>query len=200
MGLFSKIKAVFNSKKVAVKSIEKAIEIKKVALIVGHGNGDSGAMGWNGVSEFDYNASVASAIEMSLTEKEVKVFFRGSSGIAGVAKQAVKWGADIVIELHLNAFNSKAKGCEVLCLEGDLLSGEKAKSFAKLFCEKFNRVKRRDAGVNWISSSDRGGLSLRSLSSTSYAILVEPFFIDNKEEWIDPKEYASFLKEWIKGL
>lgn len=198
MGLFKKLKSIFS--KPAQQNSKPKAPIKKVAIIVGHGNGDSGAMGWNGVSEFDYNASVASAIEMSPTEKEVKVFYRGSSGISGVAKQAVKWGADIVIELHLNAFNGKAKGCEVLCLEGDLLSGEKAKSFSKLFCEKFNRVKRRDAGVNWISSSDRGGLSLRSLSSTSYAILVEPFFIDNKEEWIDPKEYAAFLKEWIKGL
>jgi len=198
MGLFKKLKSIFS--KPAQQSSKPKSPIQKVAIIVGHGNGDSGAMGWNGVSEFDYNSAVAKSLEISDTGKEIKAFYRSASGITGVAASAVKWNPDIVIELHLNAFNGKAKGCEVLCLEGDLLSGEKAKSFSKLFCEKFNRVKRRDAGVNWIGSSDRGGLSLRSLSSTSYAILVEPFFIDNKEEWIDPKEYAAFLKEWIKGL
>lgn len=198
MGLFKKLKSILS--KPAQQSSKPKSPIQKVAIIVGHGNGDSGAMGWNGVSEFDYNSAVAKSLEISDTGKEIKAFYRSASGITGVAASAVKWNPDIVIELHLNAFNGKALGCEVLCLEGDLLSGEKAKSFAKLFCEKFNRVKRRDAGVNWISSSDRGGLSLRSLSSTSYAILVEPFFIDNKEEWIDPKEYAAFLKEWIKGL
>lgn len=198
MGLFKKLKGIFS--KPAQQSSKPKSPIEKVAIIVGHGNGDSGAMGWNGVSEFDYNSAVAKSLEISDTGKEIKVFYRSASGITGVAASAVKWNPDIVIELHLNAFNGKAMGCEVLCLGSDEQSGEKARDFADKFTKKFNRIKRRDNGVNWIASSDRGGLSLKKLSSVQYSILVEPFFIDNKNEWIDQQEYAGFLKEWIKGL
>lgn len=198
MGLFKKLKGIFS--KPAQQSSKPKSPIQKVAIIVGHGNGDSGAMGWNGVSEFDYNSAVAKSLEISDTEKEIKAFYRSASGITGVAAAAVKWNPDIVIELHLNAFNGKALGCEVLCLQGHTASGEKARDFAEKFAAKFNRVKRRDNGVNWIASSDRGGLSLKKLSSVQYSILVEPFFIDNKNEWIDQQEYAGFLKEWIRGL
>lgn len=198
MGLFKKLKSIFS--KPAQQNSKPKAPIKKVAIIVGHGNGDSGAMGWNGVSEFDYNSAVAKSLEISDTGKEIKVFHRSASGITGVAASAVAWKPDMVIELHLNAFNGKAIGCEVLCLEGKTSSGEKAVDFADKFTKKFSRVKRRSNGVNWISSSDRGGLSLKKLSSVQYSILVEPFFIDNKNEWIDQQEYAGFLKEWIKGL
>lgn len=174
--------------------------IKKIALIVGHGNGDSGAMGWNRFAEFDYNSIVAEEIANSETGKEVKVFYRGSSGIVGVAMKAVAYSPDLSMELHLNAFNGKAVGCEVLCLSGDEQSSSIGRSFASSFTQKFNRKLRREKGINWITKADRGYSSLKAVSSIKHSILVEPFFIDTKEEWIEPITYAEFLKEWIKSL
>jgi N-acetylmuramoyl-L-alanine amidase len=175
--------------------------IKKIAIIVGHGNGDSGALGWNGVEEFKYNSMVAEEVLKTVTNKEIKVFYRGPTGIAGVAAKAVAWGPDLTLELHLNAFNGKAFGCEVLVLSGDTASGKVAESFALEFTKKFNRTLRRDKGVNWITSSDRGGASLRAVSSAKYSILVEPFFIDTKSEWVDSMDYArNFLIPWIIAL
>jgi len=174
--------------------------IKKVAIIVGHGNGDSGAIGWNRFAEFDYNVMVAEEIADSDLGKEVKVFYRGSSGIAGVAMKAVAYNPDLSIELHLNAFNGKATGCEVLCLDGDEQSAIVGRSFANAFTQKFNRKLRREKGINWITGADRGHSSLKAVSPIRHSILVEPFFIDTKEEWIEPMTYCNFLKEWIKEL
>lgn len=175
-------------------------DIRKVAIIIGHGNGDSGAMGFNGMSEFNYNSFVAEEVANAKIDKEVKLFYRGSSGILGVAAKAVAWNPDLTLELHCNAFNGTAKGTEVLCLKGDEKSGVVAKSFALAFTKRFSRVLRRDQGINWIDSGDRGAASLKAVSLTKYSILVEPFFLDTPSEWVEPMNYAKFLIEWLNEL
>lgn len=175
-------------------------QIKKVAIIVGHGHGDSGAQGWNGMSEFNYNSFVAEELEKANLGKEIKVFWRGATGIVGVAAKAVLWNPDLCIELHLNAFDGKAVGCEVLVLDNDTTSARIGKLFAKEFTKKFNRKLRRDEGINWISSGDRGAASLKAVSPIKYSILVEPFFIDNPNEWIEPIEYIKFLINLIREV
>ena len=173
--------------------------IKKVAIIIGHGHNDSGAMGWNGMSEFNYNQFVAEEVARSNTGKEIKLFYRGPSGISGVAKKAMDWKGDITIEMHLNAFNGKAKGCCVLTLK-DKISIEYGRKFAQAFCKKFNRVLRDEDGVVELEKSDRGHHSLACVNDPAPSILIESFFIDNKEEWVEPMVYTSFLVEWIKEL
>lgn len=176
-------------------------EIQKIAIIVGHGHGDSGAESWDKkTNEFEYNSIVASALALYPHSKQVKIFWRGSAGIMGVAAQVVLWKPDLSIELHLNSFNGEAKGCEVLCLKGDIESGKIGKDFAKKFTEKFNRTLRRDQGINWISSGDRGATSLRAVSPIKRSILIEPFFIDNKNEWIKPSDLAKHLGEWMRSI
>ena len=182
------------------KGTESVFDIKKIAIIVGHGNGDSGAGGWNGVEEFAYNSQVAKIIEASDIGKQKQIFWRGSSGIVGVAAKAMAYGPDMTIELHLNAYNGVANGCEVLCLNGDPKSGALGRSFAKSFTDKFGRKLRRELGINWINSGDRGGTSLKAVSAAKYSILVEPFFIDTPSEWIDPKVYAEFIVNWLREI
>lgn len=192
------LKWIFRKKETTVKN-ESSVNIKKVAIIIGHGNGDSGAMGWNGMSEFNYNSFVADEISRANTGKEVKLFHRGSTGIAGVAAKAMAWGGDITIEMHLNAFNGKAKGCCVLTLK-DQVSIDIGRKFSKSFCEKFNRIMRDGDGVVELSRGDRGHFSLACVNDPAPSILIESFFIDNKDEWIEMIDYANFLIEWIKGL
>ena len=179
-------------------------DIKKVAIIIGHGPAgkDGGAESKDGKrNEFEYNSFVAEYIEnTALHGKKIKVFFRGKTGIVGVAMEAVAWMPDLSIELHLNSFNGTAKGCEVLVLKGDNESAEIGKSFAKSFASKFNRVTRRDQGINWIASADRGGASLKAVSPIKRSILVEPFFIDNDSEYIAPSVYAEWLCSWLKSI
>ena len=177
-------------------------KIKKVAIIIGHGNGDSGAVSWDEKrNEFEYNSIVAHLVANStLHGKEVRLFWRGKGGISGVAAEAVAWNPNLSIELHLNSYNGEAHGCEVLVLNGDSKSGTMARSFTSAFCSRFSRVVRRELGVNWISSGDRGAASLKGVSAIEQSILVEPFFIDNKNEWIEPISYANFLIDWLKSI
>lgn len=186
--LFKKKESVLENKK-----------INKVAIIIGHGNGDSGAMGWNGMSEFNYNSFVADEIERANTGKEIRIFHRGSSGIAGVAAKAMLWKGDITIEMHLNAFNGKAKGCCVLTLKDDV-SIKMGRKFSEAFCKKFNRVMRDGDGVVELEKGDRGHFSLACVNDPAPSILIEPFFIDNEDEHIEMMTYANFLIEWIKEL
>jgi N-acetylmuramoyl-L-alanine amidase len=201
---FSKlIQAIFKKKEPQVIQVEQKKDAgagKKIALIVGHGAGDGGAEAFNGMSEFNYNSFVAEEVEKTIKDKQVKVFYRGAGGIAGVAAKAVAWNPDVCIEMHLNSFNKIAAGCEVLVLSGDEESAKLGRKFAASFCSKFNRKTRGDKGVKWLASSERGGLSLKCLSPIKQAILVEPFFCDNKSEWIEPVEYVKFLAEFINEL
>jgi N-acetylmuramoyl-L-alanine amidase len=174
----------------------RPIKLKRIAIIIGHGNGDGGASTWNGSDELKYNTFVAEFVKKTSKHK-IETFYRTSSGIAGVARKAVEWQPDITIELHLNSYNKKAKGCEVLVLDGDKASAVLAKSFAKAFTDKFKRVVRGDDGVKWVGPREDGGFSLNKLSSVKQSILVEPFFCDNKDEWIEPQVYAKFMVEFL---
>ena len=207
MKFFKWLFGLFESKKPEVEIPEvKKEDVKdfpkqRIALIVGHGprGSDEGAISYNGISEFEYNSLVAE-MTAAKSKKAVKVFYRSTDGIVAVALKAIEWSPDIVIEMHLNSYNGTAQGCEVLCLDGNSEAGKLGQSFAKSFCEKFKRKLRGDMGVKWIASSYRGGLSLKTLRSIKKSILIESFFCDNPNEWIDQHVFAKHLTEWIDEL
>ena len=190
----------YRSTKVELPVKEGSFSIKNVAIIIGHGAGDSGATG-QGTNEFAYNSKVADIVLKSKEHgKNIKLFFRDSRGIGGVNGDVKKYNDDFSLELHLNSYNGSAKGCEVLTLAGDSASIKVARKFADSFCLKFGRVKRDGDGVKELRSSDRGHYSLLSVNDPPPSILVEPFFIDNKAEWIEPEVYAEFLIGFLKEL
>jgi N-acetylmuramoyl-L-alanine amidase len=196
--IISKLKPVKSS---PIKVGSEPTSIKKIALLVGHGAGDSGAVGWNRVEEHDYNSKVASILSSQQLGKEIKVFYKSKNGWASTYLEVAKFAPDLSIELHLNAANGKAYGCEVLVLNGQNSTPTIGKSFALAFTQKFSRRVRGDQGIKWISSGDRGYGNLVGASVVStWSILVEPFFIDTESEWIEVSEYAKFFAEWIKGL
>lgn len=170
---------------------------KKIVLIVGHSPTDSGAIGWNKVKEFDYNLQVAKMLNKS---HGLDYVVRGKGGIAGAALEAITKNPDLILEMHLNAYNGKAKGCCALVLKGDDASAVYARKFTKMFCDKFNRVLRSDKGILWVNSSDRGGFSLSVLKPAKAAILLESFFIDNPDEWVSVEDYYKFMVEFIESL
>jgi len=175
-------------------------KIKNVAIIIGHGAGDSGAVG-NGTNEFAYNSKVAQLVlESKEHGKNIKLFWRDSRGISGVNGDVKKYNDDLSIELHLNSYNGSAKGCEVLTLAKDEVSIKIARDFSDKFCAKFNRIKRDGDGVKELNPKDRGHYSLLSVNDPPPSILVEPFFIDNTNEFIQPEVYAKFIIEWLKVI
>ena len=105
----------------------------------------------------------------------------------------------IVIQLHLNAYNGAAHGCEVLVIDGDKKSYPIAEFFAARFTQKFGRTLRRPEanGKKILKSKDRGVASLVA-SGSAVKILVEPFFIDNKNDFVAKEEYAKFLLNFLR--
>jgi N-acetylmuramoyl-L-alanine amidase len=176
--------------------------IKKIALLVGHGAGDPGATCWNKMAEHDYNSLVASILEQSDIADRIKVFYKTKrTGWVATYAQVALFNPDVSIELHLNAANGTAVGCEVLCLAIDKQSSIIGKQYAEQFNKTFNRKLRGEKGIKWISSGDRGhGNLVGAKAVAKHSILVEPFFCDNKEEWIEPNTYAEFLTKFIKSL
>lgn len=200
--MFNWLKSIFKKKPQSQTQIQGQVgNIKKIALLVGHGAGDSGAIGFNKVQEHAYNSFVAEFVAQSDVKKELKVFYKAQGGWALTYLKVATYNPDLTIELHLNAANGKAVGCEVLCLDGDENSAIIGRRFALDFTGKFNRRMRGDKGIKWISSSGRGFGNLVAAKKTSpRSILVEPFFIDTREEWIAQAEYAEFLKTFINNL
>ena len=168
----------------------------KIAIVRGHGGNDSGAVG-NGTSEVEYNTWVMKYVEAN-TRRNVRCFYGDSSIRAVLASLTFK--PDVTIQLHLNSYNKQAKGCEVLVVKGDTKSYPIAEKFASSFTARFGRVLRRPEakGKKILESSDRGVSSLKA--STGIKILVEPFFIDNKDDFVPKEDYAKFLTEFIEGV
>ena len=176
-------------------------KIKKIAIIIGHGYGDSGAPSkWNSPikDEYDYNKIVAEYLKKTVKSKEIKLFHRGATGITGVNTQVRLWDDDLSLELHCNSFNGKAHGCEILALSGDKESIKIGQDIAQDFCKRFNRKLRDGDGVKELKKKERGHYSLALVDDGYPSILLEPFFIDNPSEWIEPLVYAEFLREWIE--
>lgn len=169
----------------------------KIALVRGHGGSDSGAVG-NGTSEVEYNTWVMDYVTKNTT-RNVKQFL-GDSSLGAVAK-SLSFIPDVTIQFHLNSYNGSAKGCEVLVIDGDTKSYAIAEAFAKGFTERFGRVLRRPEtkGKKMLSSSDRGVASLKA-SPIGARILVEPFFIDNKQDFVSKEEYAKFVLDFVNKL
>lgn len=181
--------------------IEPTKKYKKIAIIIGHGHGDSGAESWDkGRNEFEYNSIVAKYINSKIKNREIKLFWRGRTGITGVNSQVNLWDDDLSIELHLNSADVPARGCEILCLGSDKAAVSLGRDLAAAFCLKFGRKLRDEDGVKELKKKDRGHYSLALVDDGKPSILVEPFFISNKDEWIDPLIYADFLVNWINEL
>lgn len=156
----------------------------RLAVIVGHTKKSQGATMAKplGMSEYVYNSKVAALMERHAAKfkgLEIKTFFRDIGGIKGAYGDAIKWDADIAIELHFNAFNGKAVGTTNLCTpSSDDLAY--ATEIQKAMCEVFGRSG-MSRGVKAIARADRGGGNVHSFPNGPNC-LVEPAFGDNIAE------------------
>lgn len=89
----------------------------KIYVDAGHGGTDSGAVGVNGIKEKDINLAVAKYLKTELERQDFDVMMSRTSDITKKlgerTLEANKWGADIVVSIHCNAFDDpSAHGTE----------------------------------------------------------------------------------------
>lgn len=127
---------------------------------------------------------------------------RNDGGVKGAVDSLILKGCNATIEPHLNAFNGKSKGFEILVLKGDIDSYKCALFLARKFRETYpTRKLRNKNGIVEVSGSERGAKNLKIAKSKGMkvALLSEAFFIDNEEEWIKPAEMALFWSKWLEA-
>lgn len=126
---------------------------------------------------------------------------RDGVGVYGAAKALKGIACNASIEPHLNAYNGKASGFEILVLKDDTDSISMARLIAEEFARQFpGRKMRADNGIKLVTSKDRGGANLVAAKNAGMkiALLSEAFFIDNPDDYISPEKMAEFWNSVLR--
>lgn len=161
----------------------------KVIIVVGHSKEDQGARNSSyGVSEFVFNEALALDIKkqfgdlFNFNKHEIVIVYR-ENGLKELPSEINELKADLIVSLHCNAFNKSANGCEMLYYH----KSEKGKEISSIFQNHLvKRLGNKDRGIKSRTVEDRGGYLLRYTNAP--CIIVEPFFIDNDEEFLRADE------------
>jgi len=105
---------------------------------------------------------------------------------------------DIVFELHFNASNGTANGCEALHYH----LNETAEKISEVFCEDYTRqTGAKNRGAKKLSNSGDRGYGFVSCQKPT-AIILEPFFGDNIEDCkkFDIDVFISSIKYAINNF
>lgn len=189
--------------------------MKHVLIIVGHTKEKQGAIAFNSISEYKFNLDIA-----FLMKKHINELYRETvtahvvtlndklvPTVSLLIEKGIK--PDISIELHFNSFKTKARGCEMLVLGGELQSREEialADKFTDKFAELFDIKERAEDGVKKVYYHDRGYHNLRTFSSIAKkSFLFEPCFANFKTtESIKiikhPRHYAHVLSRLVAEM
>jgi len=164
----------------------------KIAVVIGHDKTSPGAYSPHlGQSEYIYNSEVATHLS-----KIADIYKRPAGGgyktqMINLANKINKKDYDLVVELHFNAFNKIANGCEVVIFKGNKYTEKVGQKFCDLITKEYCTKSR---GVKEVSQpNDRGYWFLVLMKAD--AMILEPFFGDNKEslKFNDTAKYAGLL-------
>jgi N-acetylmuramoyl-L-alanine amidase len=102
---------------------------------------------------------------------------------------------DLIIELHFNAANKSAQGCETVSYPGNTFTQKLGEDFCKRISEKYCI---RNRGVKIGEDGGRGWGFLSLMPAP--AIILEPFFGDQKDciKFENEAVYADVIKQWLK--
>ena len=179
-----------------------------VAICVGHSRtGDNGATSADGTSEWEYNWTLANTLKQELDARQIDSFvvsdYEGhgyGAAMRWVAKHVEQKHASLAVELHFNASAGTAQGHEwlywITSTRGQRLADSIRDSFVAVF------PTRKSRGSRPKSSGDRGAEFLRLTHCP--AVICEPFFGDNPEEWgfatSHREEIAESIAEGIENF
>ena len=161
---------------------------QRLVLAVGHSRAnDKGAVGWDGnLTEWAYNRTLAHFINLYLDESiDVTIIdkYQGDSyteAMANLKRSVDPLGADLVVELHFNAYKSQeANGYEALYWHSSKHGKQAADAFIDSMESAFpNNLNRGPKAIK--GNSERGARFLRMLKAP--CVILEPFFGTNKRE------------------
>lgn len=185
---------------------------KLIVIDIGHSSKERGAYNKrDSVFEWEYNSVLAEVIHeifdnkalinkigfKKLTDKYiVKIGNRSSEGLTSFVKYLNSLKPDIVISLHCNAFDTKASGTETLYYYSNKESKRLAEAVQNEMCIVLGL---RDRGIKKKTEEEKGGYFLKNVNCPN--IIIEPFFIDNNEDYDIALDKSMYLAEAIvKGV
>ena len=128
------------------------------------------------LAENEIAFAVGELVEKYLTAAGCEVELLQSESLSGICEAANKWGADLFVSIHCNAFNETAHGVETLTYPTDDEGHALAECIQQQILDTFEEL--TDRGVK-----DRDNLAV--LNGTDMpAVLVEMAFIDNTSDAI----------------
>ena len=150
--------------------------MKLCALVIGHKKTSPGASNKSsGLTEFEFNDSLAQQIEASVTNVRIQRVYRRTYNT--LPEDLNQLDPDFIISLHCNAFNTEASGTETLYYHKSV----KGKKIAKVLNDHFvSALGLKDRGIKAKSVEDRGGFLLKTTNAP--CVITEPFFIDNDQD------------------
>ena len=154
----------------------------KVALVVGHSEKSPGSVNpTTGFTEFEWNKNMANAVANRIMADyeniEPIIVFRDVP-YRQLPEKINMIDPDFIISFHCNAFNTKTSGCETLYY----YKSSRSAVLAEIVQKRVNSVLgNKNRGIKGRSTEDRGGYLLRYTNAP--AVITEPFFIDNDEEY-----------------
>ena len=179
----------------------------KIYVCTGHANygnmissADGSSVG--GCNEYNYNRDLLPyikrwcekvGIECYTDTPEVGKLHSLEDEIKYYISHANAKNYDLVVQLHLNACNEKAKGCEVWYYPSSAMGMQ----YANSVCNKLGRV--------WINRGIKESKTLYWLrKTTAPAILLESFFCDNASDYLTAVKlgldtHAKLIVEGILG-
>ncbi len=170
----------------------------KLAIQVGHTKG-TGALGFGGVPEYDYNTKVMQemkrlapfyCIELLVTDRDPALSY--SRAARKTAAKIKEFGAELCLELHFNAASPAAKGCEILYFWRSKKSKLAAECFSDELSPLMDQLKipmRGNGGARslWYRSANRekaysGRGGYYAWVTPCACLILEPFFGSNRRE------------------
>ena len=172
--------------------IKIPLPMKKIAVVIGHDKTSPGAYStYLRQSEYIYNSEVATYLSNIADIYKRPIGSGYKTQMINLANEINQKDYDLVVELHFNAFNKIANGCEAVIFKGNSYTEKVGQKFCNLITKEYCTESR---GVKEVSQpNDRGYWFLALMKAD--AMILEPFFGDNKEslKFNDPSKYADIL-------
>ena len=147
------------------------------ALVIGHKKYSSGAVNEkHGITEFDFNESLAMQIEKVGTDTQVQRIYRRTYKL--LPEDINLLDPDFIVSLHCNAYNKRVSGTEVLFYHKSDMGKNVAEILQTNLVEHLGLSNR---GIKPKTTEDRGGYLLRYTDAP--CVIAEPFFIDNNRDF-----------------
>ncbi len=193
----------------------------KIAVVPGHSILNQNFTLYTGETEWSFGYRFCEYAESYMHENfanlEVRIFFRDGSlpykaAMKKLAKEIAAWGADVVVEHHMNAYEKVARGCEALvhyqrpvtAIILDRLTDNFSKEFGILERKNWKIDNQHTDGILRTSKGQAGYWNLHYYRKygIEHAFIWEPCFANFKHEdstavLADDARYFTFMSKQI---